>query len=191
MQNKLIAIAACDPLGVMGKGGELPWHYPEDLDHFHRTTQGHAIIMGYRTFITLPERVFQNRICYVLTKNHSINHPLAIAIDGIDRLNPTLSTCDGHFSERRASARTPENRPWQTGRVRLKRCVKRFVIGGGEVFRLCFHQGLISEAIITHIRHTYSGDVFFPLQYIANWPCRIIHECDAFKIVNYRSPTVV
>lgn len=44
------AIAACDPNGVIGLRGGLPWHCPEDLDHFRNTTMGHVLVMGYRTF---------------------------------------------------------------------------------------------------------------------------------------------
>ncbi len=40
MFRKIIGIAACDPTGVMGKNGVLPWHYPEDLKHFSDTIFG-------------------------------------------------------------------------------------------------------------------------------------------------------
>jgi dihydrofolate reductase len=35
--------------GVIGRAGALPWHVPEDLEHFKQTTLGHAIIMGRKT----------------------------------------------------------------------------------------------------------------------------------------------
>ena len=40
--------------GVIGKGGKLPWHLPADLRHFKRATMGSAMIMGRRTFDSLP-----------------------------------------------------------------------------------------------------------------------------------------
>ncbi len=40
--------------GVIGRGGRLPWHVPEDLRHFKRTTMGHVLVMGRRTFEGLP-----------------------------------------------------------------------------------------------------------------------------------------
>lgn len=39
--------------GVIGRGGVLPWHLPEDLRHFKATTTGHAIIMGRRTWASI------------------------------------------------------------------------------------------------------------------------------------------
>jgi dihydrofolate reductase len=50
------AIAACDPNGVMGLRGGLPWYCPEDLRHFRNTTLGHVLVMGYRTFREFDER---------------------------------------------------------------------------------------------------------------------------------------
>ncbi len=40
--------------GVIGKDGGLPWHLPADLKHFKRVTMGSAMIMGRRTFDSLP-----------------------------------------------------------------------------------------------------------------------------------------
>lgn len=42
--------------GVIGANGGLPWHLPEDLAHFRATTQGGAVIMGRRTWDSLPDR---------------------------------------------------------------------------------------------------------------------------------------
>lgn len=40
--------------GVIGKDGDLPWRLPEDWKHFRRTTMGHALLMGRRTWESLP-----------------------------------------------------------------------------------------------------------------------------------------
>ena len=45
----LALIVAVARNGVIGKDGELPWHVSEDLKHFKKTTNGHAIIMGRKT----------------------------------------------------------------------------------------------------------------------------------------------
>lgn len=42
--------------GAIGRGGEMPWHLPEDLAHFRRSTTGAPVIMGRRTWESLPER---------------------------------------------------------------------------------------------------------------------------------------
>lgn len=42
--------------GVIGKDGAMPWHLPEDLAHFKQLTQGHPVIMGRKTWDSLPPR---------------------------------------------------------------------------------------------------------------------------------------
>lgn len=40
--------------GVIGRGGDIPWRVPEDLAHFKKVTSGHTVIMGRRTWDSLP-----------------------------------------------------------------------------------------------------------------------------------------
>ena len=47
-------IAAVAANGVIGRNGTLPWRLPEDLRHFRALTTGHAVIMGRRTWQSLP-----------------------------------------------------------------------------------------------------------------------------------------
>ena len=47
---RLELVAAVARNGVIGRGGQLPWHLPDDLKHFKALTLGHPIIMGRRTF---------------------------------------------------------------------------------------------------------------------------------------------
>ena len=42
--------------GVIGKDGAIPWHIPEDMAHFKRLTLGHPVVMGRKTWDSLPER---------------------------------------------------------------------------------------------------------------------------------------
>ena len=49
-QPRLIAIVAMASNRVIGRGGRLPWHIPEDLKFFKRTTLGHPILMGRKTY---------------------------------------------------------------------------------------------------------------------------------------------
>lgn len=47
---KLIAIVAMASNRVIGRDGTLPWHLPEDLKFFKKTTSGHAVLMGRKTY---------------------------------------------------------------------------------------------------------------------------------------------
>ncbi len=53
MTRPLGIIVAVAENGIIGRDGQLPWRLPEDLKHFKRTTVGHAIIMGRRTWDSL------------------------------------------------------------------------------------------------------------------------------------------
>ena len=57
--------------GVIGKGGTLPWHLPEDLAHFKRLTMGCPVIMGRKTWDSLPPkfRPLPGRENVVLTRD--------------------------------------------------------------------------------------------------------------------------
>jgi dihydrofolate reductase len=61
-------IVAMDENGVIGKENHLPWRLPEDLKFFKRTTMGHVIVMGRRTFESIGKPL-PGRINVVLTRN--------------------------------------------------------------------------------------------------------------------------
>jgi dihydrofolate reductase len=81
-------IAAVARNGVIGAGGSMPWHLPEDLKYFKRTTLGHPLVMGRRTFDSVG--VLPGRRSIVVTRQpewshagvetaHSIEEALALA----------------------------------------------------------------------------------------------------------------
>ncbi|WP_088313871.1 dihydrofolate reductase [Kineosporia sp. R_H_3] len=90
--------------GVIGVGGTLPWHLPEDLKHFSRLTTGSVVVMGRRTWESLPPRFrpLPGRTNVVLTRSPGYDAPGAEVV--------------GSVAE--ALARHPD--PW--------------VIGGAEVY---------------------------------------------------------
>ena len=51
--TRIYLIAAVARNGVIGAGGQLPWHLPEDLKHFKKLTLGHPVLMGRRTWESL------------------------------------------------------------------------------------------------------------------------------------------
>jgi dihydrofolate reductase len=50
---RVYLVAAVAANGIIGAGGKLPWHIPEELQHFKKLTLGHPIIMGRRTWESL------------------------------------------------------------------------------------------------------------------------------------------
>lgn len=53
----IAAIVAMAENGVIGRGGDMPWHLPADLAHFRRHTLGKAVILGRRTFDSICARI--------------------------------------------------------------------------------------------------------------------------------------
>ena len=60
-------IAAMSQNGVIGCEGRIPWHLPKDFAHFKKLTMGHPIIMGRKTFESLPG-MLPNRKHIVVTR---------------------------------------------------------------------------------------------------------------------------
>ena len=71
---KLSIIVAHDPNLVIGKDGELPWHFSEDLKFFKKTTMGSPILMGRGVFEELNEKPLPGRKNVVLSRSRSYDH---------------------------------------------------------------------------------------------------------------------
>jgi dihydrofolate reductase len=65
---EIILVLARAANGVIGKGGEMPWHIPADLRHFKQVTKGRPMIMGRKTFDSLPG-LLDGRRHIVLTRD--------------------------------------------------------------------------------------------------------------------------
>lgn len=77
---------------VIGRDGGLPWHLPDDMRHFKRTTSGHLVIMGRKTFASMGGRPLPGRRNVVVSRDrtlqidgatvaHDLDAALALAAD--------------------------------------------------------------------------------------------------------------
>lgn len=66
-----IIVAAVAENRVIGRDGDIPWHFPEDLEHFRELTMGSPVVMGRGTYESLPEdhRPLEGRTNIVLTRS--------------------------------------------------------------------------------------------------------------------------
>ncbi len=72
----LIVARACN--GAIGRENRIPWHAPEDLAFFKRETLGGALIMGRRTWESLPVKPLKNRLnCVVSSSSDVAEHVFA------------------------------------------------------------------------------------------------------------------
>jgi dihydrofolate reductase len=72
--TRISLIAAVARGGVIGADGALPWHLPEDFAFFKRTTMGHPLVMGRRTFDSIG-RALPGRRTIVITRQRDWHHP--------------------------------------------------------------------------------------------------------------------
>lgn len=69
---------------AIGKDNRLLWHISEDLKRFKRLTTGNTIIMGRKTWLSLPKRPLPNRLNVVLTKNPKKCSEGCVMVDSIE-----------------------------------------------------------------------------------------------------------
>lgn len=78
------AIAAMSRNRVIGRGGQIPWHLPDDFRFFKRTTLGHVLVMGRKTFESIG-RPLPGRDTIVLTRS-TWSHPGVLTAASLDCL---------------------------------------------------------------------------------------------------------
>jgi len=67
--------------GAIGKGGDIPWYAPEDLAHFQRETMGGAVIMGRKTWESLPFKPLKSRLNIVVTSAVGVHDCQATSVE--------------------------------------------------------------------------------------------------------------
>jgi len=127
--------------GAIGLNGVMPWHLPEDLRHFKQQTAGAPVIMGRKTWDSLPQRFrpLPGRRNIVITRQPNWQ------FDGAERassLQAALSMCERDHS--------PE----------------AWVIGGAQIYAEA--EPLARRAIVTEIERDYEGDAWAP-KFGAGW----------------------
>jgi dihydrofolate reductase len=167
---RIIIIAAMTKDRVIGKDGRVPWHEPEDLRHFKRTTTGHAIVMGRKTFESIG-RPLPGRRNIVITSNPAYRLPESSPAAGepstanrpspivtVGSLDEALELCRGRNEE------------------------KAFIVGGGQIHGQAM--GIADEMILTHIDgDDIAGDTYFPAWNDDDWSRVSETRAGAIRIV--------
>ena len=135
----LTLIAAVARNGVIGIDNRLPWHLPADLRHFKALTSGHTVIMGRKTWESLPAnfRPLPGRCNVVVTRNgsyHAAGATVAISLPA------AISAAEGG---------------------------EAFVIGGAELYAAALP--LADHLQLTEIDAMYEGDTYFPAIDSGQW----------------------
>ena len=127
-------IAAVDKNRGIGKNNTLPWHLSADLKHFARVTKGGTVVMGRKTWGSLPEkyRPLKERKNVVLSTD--TNYQVPTGVELVQSLDEALSKGEGEL----------------------------FVIGGARLFEEAIHHPNCTKIILTEINSSFDCDAFFP-----------------------------
>jgi dihydrofolate reductase len=86
MRKGFIAIAAMSQNRVIGRDNKLPWHLPDELKWFKRTTTGHVLVMGRKTFESIG-RPLPNRETIVLSRT-GFSFPGVKVLPSLEAIDP-------------------------------------------------------------------------------------------------------
>jgi dihydrofolate reductase len=159
---QLCLIAAVARNGVIGRAGGLVWHEPLDQQHFRRTTMGCPVVMGRKTWDSLPARFrpLPGRRNLVVTRTRGWH---ADGAEGVASLAEALQ--------------------------RLQGSARIFVIGGAQLYARALP--LARELVLTEVDADFEGDARFPpwdrAQYdeVAREP-HVAADGTRFAFVTYR-----
>ena len=137
-QGPVIAlVVAMGENRAIGRGGDLPWHLRSDMKFFRKVTMGKPVIMGRRTFESLPQ-ILDGRLNIVLSRDDGFVVPDGVAV--------ARSLEEGIEIARAACA--------ETGASEIT------VIGGEDVFREVLPQ--VGRIYLTEVHATPEADTWFP-----------------------------
>lgn len=127
---------------VIGNQGQLPWHLPEDLAHFKKITHGHPVIMGRKTWDSLPPRFRP------LPGRQNIVISRAPAQE-LDSITSTGCWVENSLEQALEKCRALEPAPQEI-----------WIIGGAQIYQQA--QAFCNTAEVTLIEKDYEGDAFAP-----------------------------
>lgn len=139
-KNELTIIAAASTNNIIGLDNKLVWDIPRDLKRFKDLTQGHSVIMGRKTFESLPKPL-PNRTNIVVTRQAGYFSKGCITVNSVE---------DGLKIAQQNGEKEP------------------FIIGGGQIYKIALERDLVDKIYLTKVHCDFKGDTFFP-ELGTNW----------------------
>lgn len=135
-------IAAIGQNNELGKGNDLLWHLPADMKYFRDTTRGHTVIMGRKTFESLPTGPLPNRRNIVITQDANYEKDGIEVVHSLDEALLLVSREQGSKFEE------------------VDDEIEVFVIGGGQIYAEAMVKA--NRLYITHVEASLDADTYFP-----------------------------
>ncbi len=137
---RIVFVVAVARNGVIGRKGDLPWRISSDLKRFKQITMGKPVIMGRKTWESLPRRPLAGRLNIVITRHHDYSAPGAVIAASVE--------------EALAEARQTE-------------AEEICVIGGSEIFQAFLPRA--DRLYLTEVELEPEGDAVFPPLDFSEW----------------------
>ena len=162
------AIYAVDAKNGLSKDGVIPWHSKRDMNFFMNKTMHNVVIMGRKTYLSLPKRPLKNRLNIVLTRDFVVD---------TQEKNVLFTNNDTIYKD------ILENRDYYMSMCpSLNPDFKIFFIGGKIIYEK--YIPLCETVWLTRIKKDYSCDLFFDYDYSKQFKDEVaIEEDDELKIV--------
>ncbi len=135
-------IAAMSQNRVIGKQGSIPWNISEDLARFYKLTIGHVVIMGRKTFESIPSGLPGRKIIV------------------LSRTTKAENKADSVFWTNSLEQAIEKAQSLSNGN-------EVFIAGGGEIYKQTI--GLSQKIYLTVIKADVEGDTFFPEVAVSEW----------------------
>lgn len=184
MPSKIKIIVAVSENNVIGNKGEIPWKLPEEMKHFKKTTSGHTVVMGRKTWESiLPYNVqgyLDWRYNLVLTKDPSVAEKLTATYG---KAHPMLSFCGPDFD---IKYQAEINKDFNGDLTNELRDPHIFIIGGAEIYKKYLEEDVVDEVILTKVKMKVPGDVKFPQLPGDKWLLLSVEESKYFDIMHYQ-----
>jgi len=174
--SMITILVAFDDNQVIGNKGELPWHIPEDLALFKKRTLGHPVIMGRKTWDSLPKRPLTKRINIVISNGF-------VEIPGGHLTAKSPIRVETNLGSALEAARTC--RPlYGTGIIGYPHEI--FIIGGRMVYETALRKGWVDRILVSNVHGTHEGDLHFPTIKWWRWKKKVLEVHEKFNVVEYR-----
>lgn len=146
--TKFKLIACINQKRVLGNEGKLLYHIGNDLANFKRMTVGNVVIMGRKTFESLPNGApLKDRVNIIITSNEE--YGVDAKFDNVyivHSVEDAIELCDAFFSDKEV-----------------------FVIGGESIYRQFMEKDLVNEMRLTIVNDDTDGDAVFPEYNEEDW----------------------
>ena len=181
---KLTLIAAVAANRIIGKDGQMPWHYPEDLRHFKEQTMGHPVIVGRITYEAIATQIggpLPGRTNIVLTSSPDRVETTDAGSDETtdDTIDETTDEpTDGTAVVVATTVEEALALAEETGTDEV------FVAGGASVYEQFLPRADRLE--LTELQDSYEGDTKFPAWDEENWEVVDRDDREELSFVTYR-----